>query len=707
MPVDTYATAHPSSTGPLRRRSYPRRLAWLLLPVCLGFAGMSAALVALRQAPLPKGTFARPNTLVAANGQVLADWSPSGPAPREVPLTDIPRSLREATLAVEDANFYHHHALSLSGLARALWVDVRHGHVVQGGSTITQQLAKNLFLSQDRTLGRKLREMLYAIQLELHASKSDILEKYLNVIYYGHGAYGAEAASELYFGKPVQQLSLAEAALLAGLPKGPELYSPYRSFAAAKARQHQVLDRMVAAGYLTPAQAAEAYRQPLAIQKQPQQTRPAPYATQVALDEARRRFHLTDTALEQGGVRITTTVDPLLQKAAERAVATTLPPHSGLQAALVALDPKTGAILALVGGRDYRQSPYNRAFAERQPGSTFKAVLYAAALERGWSPAREVNSEETTFLYSDTDNEEAGADKRYTVHDFGNLYAHRPLTLREALARSDNVYAVTTNLELGPQAVIRTARQMGIQSPLMPYPSLALGVFPTSPLEMATAYATLANGGLRVHAHAVARVSTAAQDTTRAMGAVNTDTAAGAGATLRDPVGEAPEAGRERVLSAGTSFILTDLLTSVLKPGGTAYPVTRYLHGPAAAKTGTTDTDAWMVGYTPHVVCAVWVGYDNNRPLTRSESHLAAPIWAKFMGVAQQRLPGPWYTPPAGLVRATIDVSSGLLATPQCRATETDYFLPGTEPTAFCPLHPAALPPIPTPTRPWWHRLWG
>ncbi len=681
VPTHASPSAHPHSTRP-RQRAPIRLLAGLLAPICLGFAGMSATLWALRQTPLPAGTFARSNTIAAADGQVLANWSTHGPVHREVPLSDIPRALQEATLAVEDTGFYRHHALSLTALARALWVDVAHGRVVEGGSTITQQLAKNLFLSQDRTLWRKLREAGYALQLELHASKADILEKYLNVIYYGHGAYGVEAASELYFGKPVRQLSLAESALLAGLPKGPELYSPFRSFAAAKARQHQVLQRMVAAGFLTPAAAAEAYRQPLAIQPQPRLAPPAPYAVQVAMDEAKRRFHLTDAMLEQGGVRITTTVDPLLQKAAEQALATTLPARSHLQAALVAMDPKTGAILAMVGGRDYRESAYNRAFAMRQSGSTFKAILYAAALERGWSPAREVDSEETTFLYQDVGDEETSAQRRYTVHDFADMYAHRPLTLREALARSDNVYAVTANLEVGPQAVVRTARQMGISAPLAPYPSLALGVFPSSPLELATAYAALANGGMRVHAHTVARVSSP-------------------GGELR-----APAPGRERALSEGSSFILTDLLTSVLKPGGTAYPVTRFLHGPAAAKTGTTDTDAWMVGYTPRVVCAVWVGYDDNRPLTRSESHLAAPIWGKFMGAAQQRLPGPWYTPPPGLVRATIDVSSGLLATPGCRSTETDYFLPGTEPTAFCPLHNTSVAPQP-PNRPWWRRLWG
>jgi 1A family penicillin-binding protein len=671
---------HPIPPAGERRRPHRvarsrRLLAALTIPVCLGFGGMSATLIALRQAPLPEGTFAQPSIITASDGQVLANWPTHGFAHREISLSEIPRSLQEATLAVEDAHFYDHHALSLTALARALLVDATHGRVVEGGSTITQQLAKNLFLSQDRTLTRKLREALYALQLELHESKADILQKYLNVIYYGHGAYGVEAASQLYFGKPVRELTLAESALIAGLPKGPELYSPFRHFTAAKARQRQVLDRMVACGFLTPADAAQAYRQPLDIQARPNLDESAPYLPQVAVDESRRRFHLSLTDLERGGVHITTTLDPFLQAAAERAIATTLPHGSKMQVALVALDPQTGAIQAMVGGRDYHASTYNRVFAERQPGSTFKAILYAAAIERGWSPAREINSEQTTFVY-DAD----GTAKRYTVHDFGDFYAHRPLTLREALARSDNVYAVTTNLELGPQAVVKTARRMGITTPLQPYPSLALGVFPANPLQMATAYATLANGGHRIEPFTVQGITTPK------------------GRQIAKPrVGE-------RVVSVNTAFILSDLLTSVLNEGGTAYAVRHYLHGPAAAKTGTTDSDAWMVGYTPRTVCAVWVGYDDNRQLSRSESHLAAPIWAKFMGAAQQHLPSTWYTPPAGLVRRTIDPATGLLAARTCRTTETDYFLPGTEPRSFCTLHSetTALPD----SRPWWKRLW-
>lgn len=512
-------------------------------------------------------------------------------------------------------------------------------------------------------MSRKIREALFAMQLELHKSKNWILNRYLNVVYYGHGAYGVQAAARLYFNKPVEDLDVAECAMLAGLPKGPSIYSPLDHMDRAKERQLVVLHRMVQVGYLTPEQAKAAAAEPLHIADYHSPTVQAPYFTQVAIDEAKRNGQLSTEELEAGEVRVRTTLDPLLQQAAERAIQTTLPKHSDLQAALVALDPKTGAIRALVGGRNYQTSPFNRALAARQPGSTFKAIVYSAALEHGWTPANQVDSKLTTFLYG------PGGASSYTVHDYGDMYAGRPLTLREAIARSDNVYAVHTNLAVGPDNVIDMARRMGISDPLKPYPSLALGVFPVSPVEMATAFATLANGGYRVTPHAVEEID-------KPEGRIRTD------------------APMERVLSPEIAFQMSDLMRSVIEPNGTGYAFHQYLHGPAAAKTGTTDTDAWMVGYTPNLVVAVWVGYDSNKKLSVPETHLASPIWSKFMGTAQAHLPYKWYTPPSDLKRVVLDPISGEVATPLCRAKEVDYFQPGTEPTQPCELHSA---PTPTP----------
>ncbi|RIV21875.1 PBP1A family penicillin-binding protein, partial [Alicyclobacillaceae bacterium I2511] len=630
-------------------------------------------LLLLRALPLPDRGVFDPTHVDDAQGQRLTEWSVRGTRTERVPLDHIPASLQRATIAVEDVHFYHHHALNAKSVLRALWVNLQAGQVVEGGSTITQQLAKNLYLSQDRTLLRKVREALFAVQLELHETKPQILEAYLNDIYYGHGTYGADAAAHLYFNKPVHHLNLAESAMLAGIPKGPSLYSPFTNWTAAKARQRIVLSRMVTAGFLTAKAADLAYEQPLTLADKPNPELRAPYFTQAAVHEVQQRFHLSTEDLYRGGLSLTTTLDPVLQSAAERAVQTSLPPHSLLQAAVVALDPQTGAVKALVGGRDFLSSPYNRAFAQRQPGSTFKAVLYTAALEHGFTPSRQVNSALTTFIY---DHE-----KTYTVHDYGDVYAHRPLTLREAIARSDNVYAVTTNMEVGPQTVVDAAYRMGWQEPLQAYPALALGVFPASPMEMAAVYACLANGGRQVTPYLVTQVRDA---------------------THHQVYQSHPSL--TPAVDAQVAFQVTDLLTSVLKPNGTAFSVHSYLHGPAAAKTGTTRSDNWMVGYTPRLVCAVWVGYDDNRPLTLEESHLAAPIWAKLMGIAQQRLPGPWFKPPAGLVACTLDPVTGKLATPACNDRETDYFRVGTQPTEFCSLHPVTH----TQSRPFaWRQWWA
>ncbi|WP_245631849.1 transglycosylase domain-containing protein [Alicyclobacillus ferrooxydans] len=648
----------------------------MFLPMTLGFAGMTTLLLALKATPLPDQSFLDPTRIETEQGSVLSEWTLRGVRSEQVPIDQIPIQLQQATLAVEDARFYQHHAVSPRSMFRALLVDAKSGHVVEGGSTITQQLVKNLFLSQERTITRKVREGLLSLQLELHESKQDILTQYLNTIYYGHGAYGVGAASRLYFGKPVSELSLAESAMLAGLPKGPSIYSPLLHPEAAKDRQRLVLNRMVQVGALTQEQADAAFTQPLHYHTAQDPTASAPYFTHTALEEAKDHFHISSDELYRGGIRITTTLDPVLQQAAEHAVVSTLPKGSSIQAALVAIDPQTGAIKAMVGGKDYATSPYNRAFAERQPGSTFKAILYTAALQHGWTPAEQVNSELTTFLYDKS--------KLYTVHDYGEFYAHRPLTMREALARSDNVYAVTANLDVGPQTVIDQARKMGVTTPLQPYPALALGVFPTSPLQMATVYATLANGGYRIVPHTVDEVRSSFTGSVQQFG------------TEKD---------KTRVIPEAVAFQMTDLMKSVLGPGGTGYKIHQYMHGPAAAKTGTTDTDAWMVGYTPKLVCAVWVGYDSNHPLSLDEEHLAGPIWAKFMGTAQQRLPSDWYRPPLGLEKRVIDPVTAELATKNCSTTETDYFTPGTAPKEFCSLHAEQVPEEHQVEKtPWWKK---
>ncbi len=612
----------------------------------------------IRFAPLPVGALQNPSRVAAADGTALADLVGAGVTRREVPLSQVPLWLQKATLAVEDNSFYEHHGLNARGIGRALLADLLAGHVVQGGSTITQQLAKNLFLNNDRTLLRKAREVLYALMLEAHLSKQQILDDYLNVIYYGDGATGIGTAAEYYFGKPASALNLAESALLAGLPKGPALYSPTAHPAAAKARQREVLQAMVRAGSLSPAAARGAYAQPLNFVHRGAPDTIAPYFMNAVAQEAQVKHHLTSNGLYRGGLYLQTTLDPKLQQALDRAIQRAVLGRPGLEAAGVAMDVRTGDILAYSGGRDYRTGPFDRVRGRRQPGSTFKPFVYAAALDAGSTAAMHMQSAPRLFVYDHT--------HFYRVHNFADEYTYTNIDMKQALARSDNVFAVATNLQVRPARVVREAAAFGLPANMKPYPSLALGVFPVSPLELARAYAVFANGGYLVAPRMISEIRNASGQV-----------------VWRDP----PSA--LRVARADTSYILTDMLQSVMKPGGTGYRVAGEIPGAVAAKTGTTDTDAWMVGYTPATVCAVWIGYDRMRPLSAVESHLAAPIFASVMRAAYQAHPQGTFIRPADVEEVAIDPETGERATKACPVRETNAFVRGTGPAVTCLAHPA------------------
>ncbi|MCG0313842.1 MAG: transglycosylase domain-containing protein, partial [Calditerricola sp.] len=372
-------------------------------------------LLYLRAQPLPKGNTSATTVLLAADGSIL-DELHGGQNRKPVSLRAISPYVIAATLAVEDRRFFEHMGFDWRRMAKAVYVDLKEMRFAEGASTITIQLARNLYLSHEKTVARKLKEAFYALQLELHYSKERILELYLNQIYYGHGAYGIQAAAQTFFGKDAKDLTLAESALLVGLPKGPSLYSPYRHFDRAKARQKTVLDAMVATGYLRPEEAAAALAEPLRLVPLDARMREpmAPYFRDAVVDVLAERYGLTEDQIFRGGLRVHTTLDPKVQRAAEEAVKQLLPKDRPLQVALVAVDPQTGAVRALVGGRDYRASPYNRAFARRQPGSTFKPVVYLAALENGFTPLTLQRSEPTTFTYDNG--------RTYTPKNFGDKY---------------------------------------------------------------------------------------------------------------------------------------------------------------------------------------------------------------------------------------------------------------------------------------------
>ncbi|MGI6187632.1 MAG: transglycosylase domain-containing protein, partial [Brevibacillus sp.] len=472
---------------------------FILSLLCCSFAALLLILY-LRSQPLPAVSINQTTTIYASNGEVL-DTLHRGQNRFVVPLKDISPFLVQATIAIEDRSFHKHYGIDWLRLARAAYVDVIHMEKRQGASTITQQLARNLYLSMDKTWERKIKEALLAIQLELNYSKDEILEMYMNQIYYGHSAYGAQAAAQTYFGKDAKDLTLAESALLAGIPKGPSYYSPYVDFDKAKSRQQVILQAMVRSGYITPEQAEQAYAEPIKLKERNTEAaaEQAPYFRDYIANLVKNKYGIDEETFIHGGLKIHTTLDPVMQKKAEDIIAKVLPKDKpDLQVALVAMDPATGHIKAMVGGRDYTKSQYNRALSMRQPGSAFKPILYLAALQNGFTPLTQMKSEPTVFTYDNG--------KTYIPKNFGERYAHAYINMREAIKTSDNIYAVKTIDHLTPQKVVDQARELGITSKLQAVPSLALGTSLVSPLELNTAYVTIANKGERVKPIAITRI---------------------------------------------------------------------------------------------------------------------------------------------------------------------------------------------------------
>lgn len=640
-----------------------RRKRRLLLKLGLYFAAVSFIsgflfYLYVRFAPMPDSSLANHSSIEAADGTVLTDLFDNGQNRVRVTLDNIPKDLQNATVAIEDAQFYQHSGFNVRGIARALFVDLQQGEIVEGGSSITQQLAKILFLSHERTFVRKAEELFLTIQLEARYSKQEILENYLNSIYYGYGANGVGSAAKIYFNKPVSKLSLAESAMLAGIPKGPTYFSPFSDMDKAKERQKFILQAMVNNHFITQEQANAAAKETLHFaENMAVQTGVAPYFTQYASGSALNQYGIPETELYNGGLTLHSTIDLTMQKAAEAVIKKYLPNNPGLEVSLLAMDPKTGFIKAMVGGRDFTQSSYNRALAKRQPGSSFKPVLYLTALENGLTASNMVKSEPTTFTYD--------KDKTYEVHNFGNQYSYEDINMRDAIRKSDNIYAVHTILQVTPDKVVQTARRLGIQGDLKPYPSLALGVFPISPLELARAYAAIANGGTLVEPTPIESIQNAY----------------GREVYHRD-------AEPKRVADPQYTFILTDMMKSVFDQSGTAGRIASSVaNRVVAGKTGSTDTDAWMAGFTPNLVAVVWVGYDKDRLLSATESYAPAQIWGDFMKNALQSVPASDFPRPDGLIEMNIDPTNGMLATDNCPQVERDFYKIGSEPTQECTEH--------------------
>ncbi|MFQ5877769.1 MAG: penicillin-binding protein 1A [Acidobacteriota bacterium] len=698
-------------------------------------------------------------TLYSADGRILYQF---GAEKRiVVGLDQIAEPFIDALVATEDSNFYRHVGIDPSGIARAVVMDIIHLSKAQGGSTITQQLARSLFLKPEKTIRRKLQEMVLALQIEKSFTKNEILTFYCNQVYMGHGRYGVEAASQYYFGKPAKDMDLVESALLAGMIQRPEAYSPIRHPDRALARRNHVLNRMAKVGKIDAATAAEAAASPVEVAKFREEDNLAPYF----VEEVRRYLDAKygDVALYEEGLEVHTTLDPAMQAGANKAIFEGLrrldkrqgfrpieenvlaehpdlesfthpswrkPPVVGtlrfgvvtavdrrsasvrlgeyaaeldpkaiawtrvrrldrvfevgdlapflvlsideeakrlgvaldqiplVEGALIAIDPATGEIRALVGGYDFSRSEFDRAVqSRRQAGSAFKPFVFTAALDSGYTLADRVFDEPTVFVDPATEDE-------YQPNNYYRKY-YGLTTLRVALEKSRNISAVKLLNQVGFRKTIEVARKMGITSPLRPYPSMALGTMEVSLIDLATAYSIFPNQGVRVQPHFIRYVT--------------------------DREGRIREEAQPKVteaIQADVAYVMTYLLQGVTESGTGA--AARALKRPVAGKTGTTDdlADAWFIGFSPSLVAGVWVGFDQKRSLGEAETgaRAALPIWIDFMKAALDGQPVEKFPRPANVVYVPIDRETGLRATvdSRCPSTFLEAFVEGTEPVAGC-----------------------
>jgi penicillin-binding protein 1A len=668
-----------------------------------------------------------------------------------IPLAKIPKILKEAVVAVEDSRFYEHHGIDTKGILRAFWSNLRAGRIVEGGSTLTQQLSKVLFLTPEKTLSRKIKEAFLAMQIERQYSKDKILEMYLNQIYLGSGAYGVEAAARTYFGKSVSDLNIPEAAMIAGLPKAPSFYSPLNNIERAKKRRDHVLERLAKRGYITKEELDKALATPVQLNPPKIKRRKYLYFIEHVRQNLENKYG--NAAIYKAGLNIYLTVNSEMQEYAEKALKEglrnldktqgfrpikrdkgpadfhefvqvfqrgsiihgqvtavksdslllnigdfkgrillknmewakiknplsefrtgdvllakilriyekgaikyelALEQEPEVQGALIAIQPDTGAIKAMVGGYDFEKSEFNRATqAKRQAGSAFKPFIYSAALDNGYTAADIII--DAPVIYKDPSKEGDWKPRNFSNRFYG------PITLRSALEHSRNVATIRLLEKVGVNTVIEYAHKMGIKSTLQPYLSLGLGAFEVTPLELTAAYGVFANKGIRVEPYTIR--------------------------TVTDIDGKLLEENRpivQDVLRPENAFLVTNLLEGVVE-NGTGWRA-KALERPAAAKTGTTNDfrDAWFIGYVPHLVAGVWVGYDDNRSLGENEtgSRAAGPIWVDFMQNTLKKKPVEKFPVPENIVFVRINPETGKVPAEDKEGGPTimEAFIKGTEP---------------------------
>jgi 1A family penicillin-binding protein len=621
----------------------------------------------------------RPLSLVSLEPVLISGMRSGSRQVREwIPLDRVPPTLIKTLLTVEDRRFFSHFGVDPIAIARAFWIDMTRGALVQGGSTLTQQLAKNLYYSPKRTIGRKLQEVMAAMALEFKYRKEEILESYVNEIYLGQAGpvsiYGVGEAAHRYFSKNLDDLSIDEIALIVGLIKGPNAYSPVKNVEDATRRRNVVLRRLKEEGILTEDAVAEAMNRPVKVMLNQDVLTDAPYFVDHLLREIEQ-----GTGLDiPDGARIYSTLDPRAQRIVARALHEGLakleksyPALAGveppLQGAAVVLDVKTGHVRAMVGGRNYQLSQFNRAVqAHRSAGSLFKPFVYLAGFEAardhgttGLTPA--------TLLVDEPVTLESGTGS-WSPQNYDRQY-RGPVTVRTALEQSLNVPAVRTAHRTGITALTSLLHAFGVTTPVADDLSLALGSSSVSLLQITSAYAGLANGGVVIHPVALSNMVREGGETIWS-----------------------PPLDRRQAASPQGTFLMTSLLKGVVDHGTGAKARVLGVHGPVAGKTGTTDgyRDAWFIGYTPDMAIGVWVGFDDERALKLTGAQAALPIWSEL---ARRLIPrdSPDFETPVGVVQRKIDPKSGQLATSQCPEKRVEFFITGTEPTVYCEVHGGGL----------------
>ena len=575
-----------------------------------------------------------------------------------ISLDEISPYLVQATLATEDKFFYQHLGFNYFRILKAAIKNLKSGSLREGASTISQQYARNLFLNYDKTWSRKFDEALLAAELETHYSKKEILEGYLNTINYG-GVYGIESASWYYFGHSARELSLAEASMLAGIPQSPSNYSPIINEKKAKKRQKIVLLSMYNAKKITKEEMNNSYQYSLQYIGRSNQSdlQNVLYFRDAVMEELESIDTIPKSTLQSDGLKVYTTLDVKAQKSLEKAVNDNIEINSEIQVAGLMMNPNDGGVIALVGGKNYSKSQFNRALkAKRQIGSTMKPILYYSALENGFTSASCFTSEKTTFNFSNG--------KNYTPSNYNNTYANKAITMGAAISYSDNIYAIKTHLFLGENTLVNMSQKLGIKSNLQPNPSLALGTGEITMGELVEAYSTFANMGYKVNKHFIEKIE---DNNGNILYQYNKQ--------------------KEKILNENLTYILNEMLTYTYDKNfidynyPTVISLLPKISNKYAIKTGTTDTDMWIVGYNKNAVLSVWNGYDNNQKMASGEHNYHKNIWIDTMEEYLRDKNNNWYDLPDNVVGSLINPITGEISKDGDKNSKIFYFLKGTEPT--------------------------